>query len=130
MRIFIISVIFAVLGMQSALASETITQCHYKGNDGRSATLRMDKELNVTGEAIETMGDGTELEFPVSGKVSLGDKEGYLAVILVWGTGFSTYTAALPSMATQGMDIPVYKISSFNGQGPIAIESGVLNCKE
>jgi hypothetical protein len=128
MKSLIITAIFAVLGFQTAHAADTEISCKYQGQDGGSAAFQFDEDLSGAGVASVVLTDGSKMDIPVSATFTLGDKDGYVAIVVTWGTIFDTMTAALPAKGGNVATAPAYSITSFNADGPKATLKGSLTC--
>jgi hypothetical protein len=123
----VIVAMFVVLGLQSAHAANDYMSCEYKGKDGGHASFKFDDDLIATGTASVILNDGSELELPIRGTSALGDKDGYIALVITWGSMLETFTAALP-MAADVVSGPAYSITSFGADGPKGALKGTLTC--
>jgi hypothetical protein len=128
MKSLIITAIFVVLGIQTAHAAGSEVSCQYKGNDGGSANFDIDEDMKASGTSSVIMNDGSTMELPVTGSFTIGDKDGYMAVIVTWGNLFDTMTSALPGKGNV-ISAPAYSITSFDVNGPKAALKGTLTCK-
>jgi hypothetical protein len=130
MKSLIITAIFVVLGLQTAHAADGSLSCQYKGQAaGESATFTFNDDMVGTGTSSEIMKDGSVMEMPLSASFGLGDKDGYLAVVITWSSLFDTMTSALPFKEDGGsVSAPAYSINAFGADGPKAALKGTLTC--
>jgi hypothetical protein len=124
----VVIAMFVVLGLQSAHAANDYMSCEYKGKDGGHASFKFDEDLNVTGTSSVILNDGSELDLPLVGTSALGDKDGYMALVITWGSVLDTFTAALP-MKEDVISGPAFSITSFTADGPKPTLKGTLTCK-